>query len=345
MSTVTTVNVEDCPYQAKALRKDIYVEFLAISGDYVLSAQVKWFRHCISVWDLRTDKRVAKFSGHKDTITGLAVSGNFVVSGSRDKTVKIWEITSNKCTRTFTGHVSEVVGVGFFKGKIASWDKDSTIIIRDFVTGKCLSTSNEIIATGAAHITRSYENKLITPKGNHAEIWDLETLSLIKTIDCGVKIRTQPMVVSEKFYAIPCEYMQYKIWSWNNDTPVLTVSTTAYCGAIFDHFFLTGDGVTKFKVCDIANGSMVRDFFDADENRSLGATSSISHIAMHGNMIVANSNEGVTLFKLGVRSKEPSAALAFVQSVLVEPLVTAFERLDKVLPEVKNFNDNAGSII
>jgi platelet-activating factor acetylhydrolase IB subunit alpha len=44
---------------------------------------------------------------------GKSTGGKYLVSGSRDKTVKVWEISSSTCLFTFTGHDNWVRGVAF----------------------------------------------------------------------------------------------------------------------------------------------------------------------------------------------------------------------------------------
>ena len=60
--------------------------------------------------DLRTGEVSMTLSGHKDTITGMAVSpdGNFLLSNAMDQTLRVWDVRpyapQERCTRVIKGH-------------------------------------------------------------------------------------------------------------------------------------------------------------------------------------------------------------------------------------------------
>jgi len=65
-----------------------------------------------------TDKvefEVERFYGHRGEVTSVAISpdGEFLVTGSRDRTVRVWSVTSGKEVSCFEGHSGEVTSVAF----------------------------------------------------------------------------------------------------------------------------------------------------------------------------------------------------------------------------------------
>ena len=46
--------------------------------------------------------------GHSDIVSSVSISGDYIVSGSSDKTVKLWSIKEKKLIHTFEGH-SDIV--------------------------------------------------------------------------------------------------------------------------------------------------------------------------------------------------------------------------------------------
>jgi WD40 repeat protein len=87
---------------------------------------------------------VKTWRGHADAVNALALSkdGQFLITGSADKTVKLWDMRSGKVRKTFSGHTGNVTGVAFspdFRW-IVSGSNDRTLKVWDLVTAKELQT-------------------------------------------------------------------------------------------------------------------------------------------------------------------------------------------------------------
>ena len=82
--------------------------------------------------------------GHTDLITSVAFSpdGQYVLSGSVDKTMKLWEVATGREIRAFKGHESTVESVAFSPdGKFAlSGSFDRTIRLWEVATGREIRT-------------------------------------------------------------------------------------------------------------------------------------------------------------------------------------------------------------
>ena len=79
--------------------------------------------------------RLREFVGHTDFVQALALSpdGRFLVTGSRDKSVREWEVTSGKQLRSFQGHRDEVTAVAIRPDgrQVASASADGAIRVWD----------------------------------------------------------------------------------------------------------------------------------------------------------------------------------------------------------------------
>ncbi|CAG8614070.1 684_t:CDS:2, partial [Paraglomus occultum] len=114
-------------------------------------------------------KHVEKDVNPKGTAKAEPTPGQYIVTGSRDKTIKIWDSTG-QCVRTLVGHDNWVRGLVFHSsGKyLISASDDKTIKIWDIKTGRCYKTveahahfvtciafnhGNPVVATGSVDQT------------------------------------------------------------------------------------------------------------------------------------------------------------------------------------------------
>lgn len=79
--------------------------------------------------------------GHDDhVITCLQFSGNRIVSGSDDNTLKVWSAVTGKCLRTLVGHTGGVWSSQMSGNIIISGSTDRTLKVWDMETGDCVHT-------------------------------------------------------------------------------------------------------------------------------------------------------------------------------------------------------------
>ncbi|RNA32811.1 Fis family transcriptional regulator [Brachionus plicatilis] len=81
--------------------------------------------------------------GHTDSVIRLCVVGDdYLLSGSRDATIKYWKISTLECIRTFVGHKGFVTSVKFLNTStmFVSGSDDTTLKLWDLESGECLKT-------------------------------------------------------------------------------------------------------------------------------------------------------------------------------------------------------------
>ncbi|KAK3312866.1 hypothetical protein B0H66DRAFT_569035 [Apodospora peruviana] len=82
--------------------------------------------------------------GHGECIYSLQYNPTYLVSGSRDRTLKIWDMKTRRCIRTLAKHRGSVLCLQFDSDPeediIVSGSSDSDIIIWKFSTGKEIQT-------------------------------------------------------------------------------------------------------------------------------------------------------------------------------------------------------------
>jgi len=126
-------------------------------------------------------------SGHKETVLGIAVSvdGRYVVSCSRDKSLKLWFTASGECLRTLVGHTAPVACTCISAdGKlIVSGSLDKMLRIWDMNSGECLKVleghTDYVKSVSFSHMGRTITSG---SEDNAVRVWDVSSAYCIKTL-------------------------------------------------------------------------------------------------------------------------------------------------------------------
>ncbi|KIS68592.1 putative lipoprotein-associated phospholipase A2 [Mycosarcoma maydis] len=150
------------------------------------SDDAKWLVSCSTdqtarVWDVSSGETKVELRGHEHVVevaifapvasyaairqlasldpnaskdASASMAGQFVATGSRDKTIRIWDSISGQCLKTLTGHDNWVRGLAFSpNGKsLLSVSDDKTMRLWDLQSGRCTRTieAHQHFATGIA---------------------------------------------------------------------------------------------------------------------------------------------------------------------------------------------------
>lgn len=132
--------------------------------------------------------------GHSDAIDSWAISpdGQYLATGSRDRTLKIWNIHYQKEIRTFRGHQGQITDICFGSNTqtIYSAGSDGLIIQWETSTGKILyifdtrteNIHHEKIGSVRAIAVGKKKNILISAGTSEIAIWDYNTGKKLRTI-------------------------------------------------------------------------------------------------------------------------------------------------------------------
>ena len=104
--------------------------------------------------------------GHKMPVLAMAYdpSGNFVATGSADRSVRVWDINGGFCTHSFKDHSDIVQRVSFDPNatslRLFSCSDDNTIRVYDLVSQQCVGCFKDHMSLPTA-ISVSFDGKLL----------------------------------------------------------------------------------------------------------------------------------------------------------------------------------------
>ena len=134
-ATVKTQTSRPLQYITTVLADNRSVEHIAVSKNQTFaSASGKE----IKLWQI-SGQRIGTLQGHSDRVTCLIMSpsGQTLISGSKDKTIKFWDLKKKKIVRTFGGqfddHLSEITNLAVSPDNqtLLSCDLDNSLKIWD----------------------------------------------------------------------------------------------------------------------------------------------------------------------------------------------------------------------
>ncbi|MEA5564519.1 serine/threonine-protein kinase [Anabaena sp. UHCC 0399] len=179
----------------------------------------------IHLFSSTTGELLRTLIGHSHLVNSVAISsdGQFLASGSRDKTIKLWDVTTGTEILTLTGH-------------------------SDWVSCIAISSDGQILATGSLD--------------NTIKLWAMETGKEIRTLT-GLSYGVQSIAISKDGRILANDILKgtIKLWDVTTGTEIITLtghSRWVKSIAISSNGqILASDGNT-IKLWDMATGTEIR---------------------------------------------------------------------------------------
>jgi WD40 repeat protein len=151
----------------------------------------------VTIWQFSTGAIVKKIeNAHSGFVLSLRFNENYVVTSSKDESIKVWNRGSFTLARTLNGHTDPVNAIQLTDKYVISASSDRKIKIWNLATGKCLRTITghergiaclHLIADGTKFITGSFDKTLRISNISGAEIARLSGHSdLVRTVQASL---------------------------------------------------------------------------------------------------------------------------------------------------------------
>ncbi|EDV95860.1 F-box/WD repeat-containing protein 7 [Drosophila grimshawi] len=135
----------------------------------------------LKVWSAVNGKCLRTLVGHTGGVWSSQMSGNIIISGSTDRTLKVWDMDSGTCVHTLQGHTSTVRCMHLHGNKVVSGSRDATLRVWDIEIGSCLHV---LVGHLAAVRCVQYDGKLIVSGAYDymVKIWHPERQECLHTL-------------------------------------------------------------------------------------------------------------------------------------------------------------------
>ncbi|XP_032457657.1 F-box/WD repeat-containing protein 7 isoform X4 [Nasonia vitripennis] len=135
----------------------------------------------LKVWSAVTGKCLRTLCGHTGGVWSSQMSGTTVISGSTDRTLKVWNVETGECIHTMIGHTSTVRCMHLHGNKVVSGSRDATLRVWRIDTGECLHV---LVGHLAAVRCVQYDGKLVVSGAYDymVKVWNPEREECLHTL-------------------------------------------------------------------------------------------------------------------------------------------------------------------
>ncbi|KAJ8688401.1 hypothetical protein QAD02_024196 [Eretmocerus hayati] len=135
----------------------------------------------LKVWSAVTGKCLRTLCGHTGGVWSSQMSGTTVISGSTDRTLKVWNAETGECIHTLFGHTSTVRCMHLHGNKVVSGSRDATLRVWRVDTGECLHV---LVGHLAAVRCVQYDGKLVVSGAYDymVKVWNPEREECLHTL-------------------------------------------------------------------------------------------------------------------------------------------------------------------
>ncbi|XP_062239962.1 F-box/WD repeat-containing protein 7-like isoform X1 [Platichthys flesus] len=135
----------------------------------------------LKVWSATSGKCLRTLAGHSGGVWCSQMAVAMVISGSTDRTLRVWDAETGTCVHTLRGHTSTVRCMHLHGHRVVSGSRDSTLRVWDVWSGRC-----EHVLSGHVAAVRcvQYDGRRVVSGGydHMVKVWDPETEACLHTL-------------------------------------------------------------------------------------------------------------------------------------------------------------------
>lgn len=135
----------------------------------------------LKVWSATTGKCLRTLVGHTGGVWSSQMAGSVIISGSTDRTLKVWNAESGQCLHTLYGHTSTVRCMHLHGKKVVSGSRDATLRVWHIESGECLHV---LVGHLAAVRCVQYDGRLVVSGAYDymVKVWNPEREECLHTL-------------------------------------------------------------------------------------------------------------------------------------------------------------------
>ncbi|XP_076039570.1 F-box/WD repeat-containing protein 7-like isoform X2 [Oratosquilla oratoria] len=135
----------------------------------------------LKVWNATNGKCMRTLTGHTGGVWSSQMCGNLIVSGSTDRMLRVWNAETGECTHTLYGHTSTVRCLHLHDNKVVSGSRDATLRVWDVTTGSC---EHVLVGHVAAVRCVQYNGRLVVSGAYDymVKVWNAEREECLHTL-------------------------------------------------------------------------------------------------------------------------------------------------------------------
>ncbi|WP_017652978.1 hypothetical protein [Fortiea contorta] len=212
---------------------------------------------------------VNTLQGHSNAVISVnfSPSGQQLVSGSYDNTIKLWDVATGKPLKTLSGHKDTIISVSFSPSgrQLASGSRDNTIKLWDVTRGKLLKTLyGHSDAVYSVSFSPDGRQLVSGSRDKTIKLWDVATGKLLPTLQ-GHRDTIISVSFSPDGRQLVSGSRDKTIKLWDIATGKLLKTWTGHSDVVSSVSFspdgrqlVSGSGDNTIKLWDVSTGKLIK---------------------------------------------------------------------------------------